>query len=265
MGDDETTWAGTAFDQPPSSLTRLIVIGKTPRAGSHLLGRLLYRFGLGLPLEYYNGIQLSPLAQRWRIAPTDPAFPREYLQAVIRHRTIGGICAIHAGPRQFPPLAEGLDSWTEPLPLSFIHLWRRDTLAQAISLRLSHQSGYWDSTAEPTSTPAPHLDMFDLEALREKRRWLLQGELWWRAELRKRRAPVIHVAFEDLLGDRMGVLRRIVATLAPERAGGPWPESGETDSPDTLRARQSLNAEQRRTLYDAYTDRYGPLTPLPDP
>lgn len=263
--DDEVTWAGAAFDRAPSLLRHLIVVAKTPRAGSHLLGRLMHRLGLGIPLEYFNPKQIKPLSMRWGIDSSAPFFARDYLQALILRRTVEGVCTIHAGPRQFPLLAQGLDTWEVLPPLSFVHLWRRDSLAQAISQRLSLQSGFWDRTEEPTSPPAPHLDIHDLAALRNSRRWLLQEELLWRAQFRERRLPVVHVAYEDLVRNREGTLRQIVTTLTPLRAEEPWPELTEPNTPDTLWARQSLDARQRRALYQAYVDCYGPITPLPDP
>ncbi len=265
VGEDEQTWAGPAFDQPSQPLTRFIIIAKTPRVGSHLLGRLLWRAGLGVPHEYYNSQYLPTFAQRWGVDRADPSFPARYLEAVVRHRTVGGVCTVSCAPRRFHLLEDGLAACQGLPGPSFVHLWRRDSLAQAISLQLATQSGFWDMTAEPTSPPEPDMDILDLDALRRTIRWLLMGELWWRADLRCRTRSLIHIDYETLIREPQQTLRRIVEALVPDRAAVLGPPAAEPPTPERLWALQVLSADQRRGLYQAYQARFGPLTPLPDP
>lgn len=77
--------------------------------------------------------------------------------------------------------------------------------------------------------------------------------------------PAVHVAYEDLVTDRARELGRLVAFVDPGRLL-PSPLSlDEPSSPDALRDRQHLSAEQRRALRELYEARFGPAAPLPDP
>ena len=264
LDDNHVALAGAEFDQPQSRLHRFILIAATPRSGSNMLSRLLGQLGFGVPLEYFHPRYGRECAQRWGV-PEGASFPAGLLEAVIRHRTIAGFCAVKCLPDQFAALSKGLSaSWRKIQPC-VIHIWRRDTLAQAISLRLAEQSGVWSFTPGPTTPPNESLDMFDLEALRRARKSLVLAELGWRAYLRKSGAPAVHVAYEDLVAHRARELGRLVEFLDPQR-GLPSPLMlDEPLSPEGLRDRQHLTSDQRRKLYEAYEARFGPAALLPDP
>jgi LPS sulfotransferase NodH len=152
------------------------------------------------------------------------------------------------------------------LPEPFvIHLWRRDSLSQAISLRLAAQSGFWNFTAEPTTPPRHDLVVEDLAALRDARRKLVVDELLWRGWLRQSDWPVIHLCYEDLVADRAASLARLIGWLEPGREPEPLPDLPEPSTPEALHARQSLGAEQRAELAAAYCAQFGHSQPLPDP
>lgn len=266
IADFAAEGTGAAFDQEEAGPAALfVVIAKTGRSGSHLLGRLLFRMGFGVPWEYYHRPFLPEFARRWRIDSDHPAFPQRYLDAILRYRTRNGVCVVDCSPRTFCKLKAGWAARGEPSRLAFIHLWRRDSLAQAISRRLAHQSGYWDLTSQTTSPPKPDLDMWDMAALRETRSWILRQELFLRADLPRHGRPIVHVAYEDLVAEREATLRRIFHELAPDRAAESLPIPNEPNIPDRLWAHQSLDGEARRALYRTYVETFGPIVPLPDP
>ncbi|PTS75188.1 hypothetical protein DBR17_16220 [Sphingomonas sp. HMWF008] len=260
LEDNEVALAGAQFDLPPASLRRFGVIAASARTGSHLLCRLLRQLGRGIALEYFYPSYRRAFEERWQLSS-----PGDYLPAIVRHRTAGGYCIVKSLPQQYPALRGAIDE-AAPLPDPFIiHLWRRDSLAQAISLRLAAQSGFWNLTAEPTTVPNAKIAVDDLTALRETRRRLVVDELLWRAWLRQSDWPVLHLCYEDLITDRAGSLERVLDWLEPGRASGLLPDLPEPPTPEALHARQSLSAGQRAALAAAYRAQFGHSDPLPDP
>lgn len=265
LRDDNTlALASQAFDRPPSPLRRLVVVAATARSGSHLLCRLICAGGLGIPFEYFNPVFVAAFAARWQVARDAPDFPRRYLEAVVRHRTVDGICAVKCLGPQYGAFETGRRDAGLPAPV-FVHLWRRDSLAQAISYRLSLHSGYWDHTAVPTTPPQTDLEVGDLEALRKARHMLVLQEMGWRGELIRRGRPAVHIAYEDLIADRATAVRTVRGAVAPERADQPLPDFDEPAQADALRAHQGLTAAERRSLYRAYAQAYGCPVPLAEP
>ena len=265
LEDNEVALAGEEFDQPPSPLKRFVIIAATARSGSHMLSRLFKHLGYGIALEYYHGNYRDRFARRWGVEPGSPRFLADFLDALIRHRTSRGFCVIKCLPTQFGALSAGLAACGDIPGLCYVHLWRRDSLAQAISLRLAYQSGVWNFTAEPTTPPNLELDIADLDALSRTRRQLFMYELGWRVHLKRCGVAVAHVAYEDLVEDRERELRRLVAFLDPERRlNGPLMLS-EPTSPEGLWERQHLTPAERQALRRAYEEKFGAATPLPDP
>lgn len=264
MDDNHVALAGAEFDQPQSCLQRFILIAATPRSGSNMLSRMMRQLGYGVPLEYFHRRYGRDCAQRWGVRE-GPAFAADLLEAVVRHRTIGGFCAVKCLPDQFPALSKAVAANRHGIPQHVIHLWRRDTLSQAISLRLAERSGVWNFTSGPTTRPNETLDLFDLEALQRTRKSLVVGELGWRAYLQKSGAPVVHVTYEDLVADRARELGRLVAFVDPARLLPSPLTLDEPSSSEALRDRQHLTPQQRSTLRDLYEARFGPAAPLPDP
>ena len=265
LDDNAVALAGPAYDRPPSPLKRLVVIAATARTGSYLLARLLKQAGYGIGLEYFHGKYSADFARRWGVAD-GPGFWPDYLDAVVRHRTTDGVCVTKCMPQQLAALSAGLAARAALRDrLHYVHVWRRDHLAQAISLRLAYQSGIWDFTEAPTTRPDGSLDLSDVDALQRTARRLVLEEAAWRRHLRRAGAPVTHVAYEDLVADREGTLRRVIAAIDPQRT---LPSPLPLDEPPTgaaLRARQRLSEAERAALRRAYEDRFGPDTSLPEP
>lgn len=260
LADNEVALAEARFDRSPEPTRRFGMIAASARTGSHLLCRLLRQLGRGVPLEYFYPDYRRAFETRWQ-APS----PGAYLSAIMRHRTAGGYCIVKCLPRQYPAMLTAIDAAGE-LPEPFvIHLWRRDSLAQAISLRLAVQSGFWNFTAEPTTQPRDNLVIADLAALRDTRRQLVVDELLWRARLRQCGWPVFHLCYEDLIADRMATLARLIGWLEPGSESAPLPELPEPPTPAALHARQSLGAAQREELAAAYRAQFGHSEPLPPP
>jgi LPS sulfotransferase NodH len=261
LEDNEVALTELRFDRPRELVRQFGIIAASARTGSHMLCRLLRQLGLGVPLEYFYPRYRRLFEARWHASSS----PAAYLSAISQHRTAGGVCIVKCLPQQYPALQAAIDGGVQ-LPAPFvIHLWRRDSLAQAISLRLAMQSGFWNYTAAPTTQPRDDVVVEDLVALRSARQRLLVDELLWRARLRQCGWRVFHLSYEELIADRASSLGRLIASLNLDQKFGPLPELAEPATPEALYARQSLGTEQRAALAAAYIAQFGPTEPLPEP
>ncbi len=177
-----------AWNGPPR---RTILICTHPRSGSTLLGEALHFAGaLGCPLEYFHVGFRPSLADRWRT----PGL-HDYAAAVTRHRTdpSGTLSvklfwrdlvemAIECDAPRFADLADSQPGETAaetyralaallaplfPAP-SYIHLWRRDRLRQAISAVTANDTGLWRSipdVGEQNARAEPDFDLDRIERL----------------------------------------------------------------------------------------------------
>lgn len=266
MPDDNTlALIGAEYDRPTTPVQRLVVIAATARSGSHHLSRLLMHLGFGVSCEYFGPIFVEQFSRRWQLSRDAPDFYSSYLKEIVHRRCYDGWCAIRCIDWQFSFFHSAWQSVSGlPQPV-FVHLWRRDSLAQAVSYRLALQSGFWDMTPEPTTRPKSDFDIDNLEKIRDVRQSLVLKEMWWRGVFKRIGWPVVHLAYEDLIKDREGTLARVIAALAPERVGFVQPEIHEKITPEGMWARQRISSEERRALYRRYQETYGVSVPLVEP
>jgi LPS sulfotransferase NodH len=154
------------------------IIAATPRSGSTLLCDLLSGTGIaGEPHSYYRREDILDYARKWRVPSPGvigaPAFERSYLEAVrragaagtsifglrIMWRTVAELCARLSAIHPDPPDDAARIGLAFGNPL-YIHLSRRDKVAQAVSRLKAEQSGLWHRAAdgterERTAPPAP--------------------------------------------------------------------------------------------------------------
>lgn len=97
-----------AFDQSPCPTRKKIIICSTPRSGSYLLCRAMIKHGIGVPHEYFNGINASMIGPRFglgvinsRDLEVDGPTRRAYINALLTHRTVNGIFAAKIQGGQF--------------------------------------------------------------------------------------------------------------------------------------------------------------------
>jgi trehalose 2-sulfotransferase len=154
------------------------IIAATPRSGSTLLCDLLSGTGIaGQPHSYYRRQDIPTCRQKWGVSSPDvignETFERTYLEAV--RRAGAAQTGIFGLRLMWPTVAElsGRLSAIYPDPLDaaarfelafgkplYIHLSRRDKVAQAVSLLKAEQSGLWHRAAdgaerESTASPSP--------------------------------------------------------------------------------------------------------------
>ncbi|MGW0228427.1 Stf0 family sulfotransferase [Actinopolymorpha singaporensis] len=151
------------------------LICATPRTGSTLLCGLLKSSGIaGRPASYFNRRGLHDYADGWRIArPRDGRIDEAYVRAALAAgRTSNGVFGGRIMAETLPELIGDLAAANSGSAatdvellsaqfgrLKFVHLRRRDVVAQAVSWAKALQTHYWhpDETVEPGGRP-PHYD-----------------------------------------------------------------------------------------------------------
>jgi trehalose 2-sulfotransferase len=175
----EFGWAGLGAWLLSATVTRpgfdSYLLCATPRTGSTLLCGLLKSSGVaGRPASYFNRRGLHDYADDWRIArPRDGRIDEAYVRAALAAgRTANGVFGGRIMAETLPELIRDLadaDSGSAATELEllsarfgrleFVHLRRRDVVAQAVSWAKALQTHYWhpDEAVRPGGRQ-PHYD-----------------------------------------------------------------------------------------------------------
>jgi LPS sulfotransferase NodH len=88
------------LDQPPCPLKAKLILCSTPRSGSYLLCRAMIHHGIGVPHEYFNGINAGVIGSRLGVGTInscdleiDGSRRRAYINALLKCRTVNGVFA----------------------------------------------------------------------------------------------------------------------------------------------------------------------------
>lgn len=186
---------GADFDFPPrADVPKLsYVIASTPRSGSTHLAACLWRAGdLGAPLEYLNPLHIEQMSSRLNVNGHV-----DYWRAVWARRTSpNGVF----GHKLFQPyyVMAGREQ-PEILPMLradlTVHLYRRDKVAQAVSLARAQQTQAWASWSRETA-PAGYNRNLIGRCLAS----IARQEKWWASAFALVGAPTLSIAYEDYLG-----------------------------------------------------------------
>jgi LPS sulfotransferase NodH len=210
------------------------IISATPRSGSTLLCDLLSATGVaGEPQSYYRREDIQDYARAWKaLSPDaigDEAFERTYLEAV--RRAGAGETGVFGLRLMWSTVAElsarlsvihpdSLDD-AERFGLAFgkplyIHLSRRDKVAQAVSLLQARQSGLWHRAAdgaerERTAPPAPLVyDPGHLASLVEE---LERDDAAWNNWFSRFRIEPLRLTYEGLAAEPKAMLAQVLSAL----------------------------------------------------
>ena len=198
---------GPAFDFPPRREPALrYILAVTPRCGGTLLALALWRTGaLGAPLEYLNLPRLAPF--RARLGGGD--LPT-YLAALERLRTSpNGVFGLKAFLTQLLDRRRDHEDLLHRLaPGAWIHLRRRDRLAQAVSLARAERTEAWVGRESPGAEPD-----YSRELIEEKAAFLAWQDEGWRTLLEGAGAPVVTLWYEDVAADPDAAVRQVLAAL----------------------------------------------------
>ena len=231
---------GTSQDRPvPVRSTRSVVVASMPRTGSTLLCSALERTGLvGVPLEYLlprflesgHRVLGAPLpTQReqrrrlfrrlrlqrewWGYREIEPASLPAYIAGLVSRRSsANGVFGLKVFWNHFQDAqAMGFHPSQLPQPITWIHLDRRDHIAQCVSLVKASQSGTF-AMREP-ARPAAERTHYDDGALLRTWQALRDGTSEWNGYFRSHRITPIRVWYEDLASDYEGTITGLLEAL----------------------------------------------------
>lgn len=205
----------------------------TPRSGTTLLCDLLSAAGqAGRPQSYYRRQDVERRAGAWGLRaggfPDPVDFERAYLRAVLREGAgeteVFGLRLMWGTVGE---MAERL-SWLHPQattaelfekifgPLVYIHVSRRDKVAQAISLLRAEQSGLWHLAADGSERQraAPTAPVrYDADRIAELVGELERDNAAWNDFFAKHGIAPVRVEYEVLAGCPRTELRKILMAL----------------------------------------------------
>ena len=147
--------------------------------------------------------------------------PDDYFRKLFGCRTsMNGVFGIKVHFPHFETAISWYPSMIELLsPAVYIHLQRRDKLAQAVSMAKAIQTDAWQSLDSKVSTRPAYDERLIAQCLREIDRQNFGWRRWF--EIKKVKPFVVY--YEDLLVDSVGVVRHVIKLLDVE-----------TDKPDKV-------------------------------
>lgn len=242
MRYSEPQLSSELLDQPAFCGTPLkVFICSTARSGSYMLCRYMVNAGLGVPHEYFNPIIMREIAPRlglqqvsrlkWRPrSPWNDLFGKaarsaevnflgDYLGALVPRRCQSGVFAakIH-----FDHYLKVLDNEVGSALLDgglFIHLYREDLLAQAVSTHFANLTGRWGVDETITTVPAAHPNFFDVEMINRHVEQIAEQNRGWRVFFGRNGLSILSMSYERLCADPYGFVALISRRLGldPDR------------------------------------------------
>ena len=202
-------WMDARLDFPRSApLRKSYVVASSYRCGSTFFCSELWRTGvLGAPAEYLNigeGRMLRDvMAKRLQAVSPDDYFAR----LLARRTSRNGIFGMKAHFHHFEPALRWCPSMIKLLsPVTYIHLNRRDKLAQAVSMAKAMQTDAWTSMDGAAETTLRYDEGSIIRCLEDIQQ---QGLGWLRWFEINNITPYV-VNYEDLVAERASVIRSIV-------------------------------------------------------
>ncbi|SNT63361.1 LPS sulfotransferase NodH [Asanoa hainanensis] len=198
----------------------------TPRTGSTLLCSLLRDTGVaGRPESYFRVPGEELWAERWGL-PLGSFDYRDYVRAAVAEgSTPNGVFAARVMWGTLDELVAKLGSSGSDLDLltaafgqlRFVHCWREDTVAQAVSWARAEQTQFWQHDDVPLPDRSPR---FDFALIDDLVRTIGAHNAAWRAWFAKFGVQAHSVRYEDLTTDIAGVTRGILDFLELSPAAG---------------------------------------------
>lgn len=193
-----------------SRLDKVLILLSTPRSGSTLLSDILRSNEVCLPHEYFQPYQYMPiLADRWSAIGKDGILDgRQYIQSLTRCRTFaGGWLGINLHESHIH-IYERLRTYFPEVPFFFIHLFRSDLIAQAISYQIARQTKKWSSSFRLEQAPEYDFDKITSMATQ------IQSQNFLIKEYCHSRGVSCHpVVYEDLISSPARCLNELSLAL----------------------------------------------------
>jgi trehalose 2-sulfotransferase len=200
------------------------VICATPRSGSTLLCYLLRSSGVaGQPESWFRSQDRAEWAADWRITAADGRYDwPAYLAAAITAATTANgtlglrlmwnmLCELTAELGPAPPASQAALLAQTFGPLRYIHLTRRDLVAQAISRHKAEVSGTWHLGFEEAETPT--VPTYDFNRITRYLREATADNAVWENWFSVNNITPIPVTYEHLSADPVATALAVLGQL----------------------------------------------------
>jgi LPS sulfotransferase NodH len=117
--------------------------------------------------------------------------------------------------------------------LRFISIWRKDTIAQAVSFSRAIQSDEWTAGVSNRQADEPRFDFKHIRALHDE---VIRQNRAWRRWFTVNRIVPLRVCYEDLVDDMEAVTFRVLNFLGVEVPPGTTPEPKHSKQADAISA-----------------------------
>lgn len=186
--------AAPKFPLFEGKVEKIYCIASTMRSGSSLLARMLWETGvLGSPWEFFNPYAMDKLLSRDELLQTYTSPNGVFGAKVHWHQAIEA---------------------TDEMPFDFfIHLTRRDKLAQAISLVRARQTGQWCSLQQEEVAP-----QYDFHGISEALQQIKAAEHSWEVFFADASVQPLRLVYEDFGKD---TVRQVLKFLGVQEMSDP--------------------------------------------
>jgi trehalose 2-sulfotransferase len=212
------------------------LVASSPRSGSTYLCSILAQSGLlGAPAEMLNpGPDLRAFKARLKVSSH-----AEYIAALITLRTSrSGVFGLKAHFRNFeaflkeyPPLLQVLS------PMTYIYVYRRDGVAQAVSMVRALQTNQWLAQAEEKPKGKARL-RYDRDLIAKTMKEIELADAAWVRWFEANNINPFRIVYEDLTADPARTVQSVVELLGVQNA-----ESDEVMAPPVEKQADDTNLE----------------------
>jgi trehalose 2-sulfotransferase len=239
---------------PSPSRTEAYLICSTPRTGSTLLCGLLAATGVaGKPESYFRLPDERSYAGTWGVpaGPDGPVSYSSYMRAAIAvgstgngvfgARVMWGTMGEVVGKLRVAnghPLAPDVEVLEQVLGRTrFVHLQRRDVVAQAVSWARAEQSGYWQGGDEISPGWRPSFDFDEVDAYVNE---ITVHNAAWHDWFEACGIVPFQASYEEMVADMAGTTSAILKFLGVELP------AGHAANPGTRRQADGVNDDWAR-------------------
>ncbi|MEQ9643331.1 MAG: Stf0 family sulfotransferase [Alphaproteobacteria bacterium] len=214
----EYDFVDARYDQGSSSpTTNLLIIFSTPRSGSTYLCDLLLHNEACIAHEYFQPYHyMKILSERWD-APIQNGDLSNYVEKLKQYRTFpNGCLGINLHGEHLPVYLRA-EKYFAALDVTYVHVVRRDQIAQAVSFHIAMQTRQWSSRYKSDRDPS-----YNYHLIRRRLEHISNGNNAISAFLRLRNADAVTIVYEDLIADPAKELARLplqVSSVSTKKIG----------------------------------------------
>ena len=200
-----------------------ILLCSTPRSGSTLLAEAMFNSKcMGCPDEFFNNNQENKGDRAHTIFEENYAMVgatsyADYLGKLAAHYKSDN--NVHSVKMHFQHFQQALRSgyFQHPAQRSYVYIYRKDTVAQAVSLAIAVKTQKWNSRMKPAKVD--NLEVPD-ELLARAYRELTFDNLRWKAFFDMFNVSYLSLEYDEVTADVAGSVRKIAAHTGVELTAG---------------------------------------------